>query len=390
MITDVSSLSGLTSLTRLDLSTNAITDISPLSGLSDLTRLDLGGNVITDVTPLSGLTGLTNLGLDCNCLTSIDPLTRNTGLGQGDVIALRWNALSESTLDRDVAALRDRGVKVEVSRTTPGKVGSPMNVSVTPGDQELTLTWDSPGFRVDITTYEVRWRSAIGAFSDWTVVPCSPKHRHEVTGLVNGTTDTVEVRAAGNAGNGVARVAATPRSGGPAVPAWTMLWADLTAPDDVPSVLEINPYDGYEIQAKGAWPMLVEGGAAYEPSVYLRELRIVPTPPPEELAGQVEIRLSMASIEYEPPPSSRFGRRMLFAVHDVGLEEALVDAEGLPLVTAKLDAVGNGWFAGALEGETNAFWAAVDERDYDREEGLYVELRPVGEDSCGGWVERLS
>ncbi len=208
-LTDVSPLSGLTGLTDLDLASNSLTDASPLSGLTALTDVELDGNSLTDISPLSSLTSLSRLYLRHNCLTGIHALTSNTGLGQGDHIALEWNPLVASAVAGDLAALRGRGVTVLVSETASVEVVAPLNVSATPGDGELTLTWDSPRDPDDVTVYEVRWRSATGTFSAWTIVPCSSKRRHKLTGLDNGTAYTVELRAAGHADNGVATVGPT-------------------------------------------------------------------------------------------------------------------------------------------------------------------------------------
>lgn len=52
-LVDISLLSGLTSLTYLDLQRNKIQDISPLEGLSALERLDLNSNPITDISILT-------------------------------------------------------------------------------------------------------------------------------------------------------------------------------------------------------------------------------------------------------------------------------------------------------------------------------------------------
>ena len=233
-ITDVTPLAGLTKLGRLDLSTNDITVVSPLSGLTELyglylgsngitdvsslslltklTSLDLGSNEITHLNPLSGLTELKKLELDSNCLTSIGGLTSNAGLGDGDHVSLQWNPLDPQALANDVTALRDRGVTVLVSKTPSVVLGAPLSLSATPGDGELALTWGAPSGPIKPVAYELRWRSATGTFSDWAVVPCSSKRRHRLTGLTNGTTYTVELRAAGNAGNGVATTSATPAS----------------------------------------------------------------------------------------------------------------------------------------------------------------------------------
>ena len=226
-ITDVTPLSGLTGLTDLYLSNNSLTDLTPLSGMTNLTRLSLFNNEIRDVTPLSGLTNLNRLWLYDNCLTSIQALTNNGGLGAGDYISLRWNALDADTVADDVTALRDRGVDVVITETPAVEVGAPVNLSASPGDGELTLTWAASS-GPDVPAYEVRWRSAAGTFNDWTVVPCSSKRRHKLTGLVNGTAYTVELRAAGHADNGVATVGAT--SGDPFnnAPVVTLSIADVT------------------------------------------------------------------------------------------------------------------------------------------------------------------
>ncbi len=373
-IVDITPLAGLTNVTALYLADNAITNLAPLSGLTDLTRLGLGWNEIADVAPLSGLTSLTSLGLYNNCITSVGDLTHNTGLGVGDWISLRWNALEANTVANDVTALRDRGVTVLISETPTVEVGAPVNLSAAPGDGELTLTWTAPS-GPEVPAYEVRWRSAAGTFNEWTVAPCSSKHRHQLTGLVNGTTYTVELRAAGHADNGVATVDATPGSAALALPVGAMLWADLTAPNDVPWSYEVNPYDGFGIYAAGAWPLRAEDGNLYQPLVYLRELDISPEVHPEEWGTEVQMRLSTSSTGSVLPPPGAFGGGMVFAVHDTGLNEALVDEDGLPLVTAELQAAGDGLFVGALAGDTETFWDAIsDSGEYDWSEGLFVEL----------------
>ncbi len=131
IITDISALSGLTSLTELDLTSNSITDISVLSGLTSLSDLWLGdssisdmsalsrltsltwlrlnNNSITDISALSGLMSLSSLRLDNNPdLTDIQPLLANTGLGTGDGVNL-WNTSVSCT---DVTALKAKGVTV--------------------------------------------------------------------------------------------------------------------------------------------------------------------------------------------------------------------------------------------------------------------------------------
>ena len=79
--------SGLTSLEYLFLFSNGISDISPLSGLDSLKRLDLENNPN---------------------LSDIQALLDNTGLGAGDEVHLKGTGVSCT----DVAALQAKGVTV--------------------------------------------------------------------------------------------------------------------------------------------------------------------------------------------------------------------------------------------------------------------------------------
>jgi internalin A len=79
-LSDLTPLSGLTSLAFLRLSYNDISDISPVSGLTNLTHLDLSGNKISDLFPLSELTNLTFLSLGGNHINDLSPLREMTCL----------------------------------------------------------------------------------------------------------------------------------------------------------------------------------------------------------------------------------------------------------------------------------------------------------------------
>ena len=108
-ISDVSALSGLTAITTLSLFKNSITDISDLSALTDVTFLLLWNNAITDIGPLEGMTQLTWVYLSGNAdLSNIQPLMDNAGLGTGDTVFLSGTAVDCS----DVAALTAKGVTV--------------------------------------------------------------------------------------------------------------------------------------------------------------------------------------------------------------------------------------------------------------------------------------
>jgi Leucine-rich repeat (LRR) protein len=73
-VTDISSLSALTSLDSLDLSRTQISDISPLRSLTNLQNLDLSYTQVTDLSPLQSLTNLQSLNLSVTQVTDLSPL----------------------------------------------------------------------------------------------------------------------------------------------------------------------------------------------------------------------------------------------------------------------------------------------------------------------------
>ena len=73
-ISDVSLLSGLTTLKSLRLYRNRIKDVSPLANLTNLTELWLQHNRIVDVRPLAALTRLESLNLQNNRIVDHSPL----------------------------------------------------------------------------------------------------------------------------------------------------------------------------------------------------------------------------------------------------------------------------------------------------------------------------
>ncbi len=99
-ISDLSPLSGLTSLERLYLGSNSISDVSDLSGLTNLEWLDLSRNSILDISPLSGLTNLEWLRLNDNAIFDVSPLSGLTNLEWlrlSDNVILEISALSGLT-----------------------------------------------------------------------------------------------------------------------------------------------------------------------------------------------------------------------------------------------------------------------------------------------------
>ena len=91
-ISDVSDLSGLTSLKTLYLYNNSISDVSGLSGLTSLERLSLSNNSISDVSDLSGLTSLKTLYLDNNSISDVSDLSGLTSLER---LSLSNNSISD-------------------------------------------------------------------------------------------------------------------------------------------------------------------------------------------------------------------------------------------------------------------------------------------------------
>jgi Leucine-rich repeat (LRR) protein len=109
-VSDVGPLSGLLSVRALRLGNNSLVEIGPLSGLTSVSTLYLDANDITDVTALGGLTGLALVDLSENdSLSDIQPLLDNGGLGDGDIVNLRFTAVSCPTVN----ALRAKGVIVD-------------------------------------------------------------------------------------------------------------------------------------------------------------------------------------------------------------------------------------------------------------------------------------
>ena len=93
-ISDLSPLSGLTNLTRLDLVANSISDVSALSNLTSLEWLSLYNNSILDVSALSNLTSLEWLSLSTNSISDVSPLSGLTNL---ESLWLQHNNISDSS-----------------------------------------------------------------------------------------------------------------------------------------------------------------------------------------------------------------------------------------------------------------------------------------------------
>jgi len=106
---DVYSIAGISGLEMLSLDNNGIVDISGLSSLSGLTWLNLEENQIVNIAALSGLTSLNSLYLRNNQIIDIQPLIDNSGIIAGDNVDLRWNPLNSYV---DVMALVSNGAVI--------------------------------------------------------------------------------------------------------------------------------------------------------------------------------------------------------------------------------------------------------------------------------------
>ena len=111
-ITNVEPLAGLNNLIRLHLSYTQVVDLTPLANLTKVYGLRLNHNQITNVEPLAGLTNLFFLELHSNRIEDLAPLVANTGLDEGDRVNLENNPLSDQALNKQIPALRARGVDV--------------------------------------------------------------------------------------------------------------------------------------------------------------------------------------------------------------------------------------------------------------------------------------
>ena len=135
-ISDLSGLEELTQLTSLHLYNNQISDLSPLTGMTSLTHLYLGDNLISDVSSLSGLTNLKELHLNGNVISDVSPLAQLTDL---EALELQNNAIS------DFSPLEELAEKIIInSEDNPG--------SVIQGGPKITgpLLWvQFPGLEAD-------------------------------------------------------------------------------------------------------------------------------------------------------------------------------------------------------------------------------------------------
>ena len=159
-----------------------------------------------------------------------------------------------------------------VSGTPMPPPAKPTGLAATPGDAQVTLSWNDPS-DATITGYEYQ-QTTDGTTSEWTPMPGSDAETttHAVTGLTNGVQYSFAVRAVNRAGAGPSSdaVSATPAAA-PAQPPEKP--SGLTAaPDDAQVTLSWDdPQDvsitGYQYNRRtgvawGAWRDILDSGAA--------------------------------------------------------------------------------------------------------------------------------
>ena len=98
------------------MSNNLIWDISDLASLTELRGLALNINAVSDISHLSGMIYMERLNIwDCD-IVDLSPLVENAGLrGEKDFIDVRDNPLSDVSINKHVPVLQERGVRVRLS-----------------------------------------------------------------------------------------------------------------------------------------------------------------------------------------------------------------------------------------------------------------------------------
>jgi Leucine-rich repeat (LRR) protein len=111
-LTNLNGIQNHPSLEVIDLTYNEIEDVSGLSGLPSLDEFYLQYNRISNLAAFADLENISRLALYDNLIEDIHPLVINTNIGEGDIISLRENPLSEKSINEYIPILQSRGVTV--------------------------------------------------------------------------------------------------------------------------------------------------------------------------------------------------------------------------------------------------------------------------------------
>ena len=207
-------LGNLANLQRLYLYANDLSGEIPseLGSLTSLQWLHLDNNQLTGEIPseLGDLTNLQRLQLQGNELTGQLPeeLRHLSNLESLDVSGTNVCAPSDAAFQAWLATINFQGAVCAPPRPPGGGggggpstsvPGAPTNLTAMVGDGEVVLGWDAPASDggAEITDYEYR----INGSGPWIPIG-STDTTHTVTGLVNGTEYTFQVRAVNRIGAG--------------------------------------------------------------------------------------------------------------------------------------------------------------------------------------------
>ncbi|TVP57225.1 MAG: hypothetical protein EA351_06140 [Gemmatimonadales bacterium] len=109
---DISPLSGLVNLTNLTIQNVVLPGIEAVSGMVALESIILSENEVADLSPLEGLEKLNQVFVVHNLVEDLGPLVANQALGEGTMVQVSENPLSQTALCQQIPALEDRGVRV--------------------------------------------------------------------------------------------------------------------------------------------------------------------------------------------------------------------------------------------------------------------------------------
>jgi len=95
--------------------------VESLGGLEGLVleRVSFRRTPIIDISPLETVSGLESVWLSDNLIEDIGPLVRNSSLGEGDLLHIEGNPLSDQSVNEHIPALEARGVEVWFEQGRP-------------------------------------------------------------------------------------------------------------------------------------------------------------------------------------------------------------------------------------------------------------------------------
>ena len=148
-------------------------------------------------------------------------------------IRLDWPTISTSTTDTISSLTNGTTYQVRVrarnsvgtsdwsaaSTHIVGRPSAPTAPTLTSGDRRLTVKWSAPAGTVTITDYDVQYSSDSGAtWTEWNETNTSTALETTITGLNNGATYSVQVRAESSVGPGPWSPSASIKAGLPDAP----------------------------------------------------------------------------------------------------------------------------------------------------------------------------